>query len=266
MRLVSVFFLSLLVFMTSCSKQNDQQLKEQIRQVIKEDPKILFDAIEAKPLEFMESLQKVAKEAQSQMVKKREEDEKKELQKSYENPMMANIRGDENIRGPKDAPLTLVEYSDFECPFCSRAFQNVKQLTEKYNGKIRFIYKHLPLSFHPNAMGAAKYMEAIRLQSPEKSWKFHDDVFNNQGKVKNGEAYFKAVAKELKVDMTKLAKDLDSDSVKNRIKEDMEEAQKFGFEGTPGFIFNGVPLKGAYPVEHFDQIVEELKKRGKITL
>ena len=136
----------------------------------------------------------------------------------------------------------------------------------EYKGKIQFVYKHLPLSFHPNAMPAAKYFEAIRLQSKEKAGKFHDEIFENFSKVRNGEKFFKAIAKKLNVDMKKLEKDLDSDVVEKRINEDLAEAKKFGFQGTPGFLINGIPVKGAYPASHFEEIVKELVKRGKLKL
>jgi protein-disulfide isomerase len=140
------------------------------------------------------------------------------------------------------------------------------ELMKKYEGKIRFAYKHLPLSFHPQAMPASQYYEAIRLQSPEKAWEFHDRIYKDQRKLQNGEAFLKAVAKELKVDMGKLAKDVKSEAVQKRIDADMAEAAKFGFQGTPGFLLNGVPVKGAYPTAHFDGIIQELSKRGKISL
>jgi protein-disulfide isomerase len=140
------------------------------------------------------------------------------------------------------------------------------ELMEKYKGKIRFAYKHLPLSFHPQAMPAAQYYEAIRLQSPEKAWQFHDEIYKNQRKLQNGEAFLKEIAKKLKVDMAKLAKDAKSEGVQKRIDADMAEAAKYGFQGTPGFLINGIPVKGAYPTSHFDGLIEELKKRGKISL
>ena len=155
---------------------------------------------------------------------------------------MAEIRKDEAIRGPKDAPLTLVEYSDFECPFCSRGYETVVSLLKKYDGKIRFIYKHLPLSFHEQAMISAKYYEAIRLQDEKKAFAFHDEVFKNQRKLKNGESFLQATAKQVGADMGKLKKDLNSEAVQRRIDEDTKEAGNFGMQGTPGFLLNGVLL------------------------
>ncbi len=245
---------------------SEKQLKEQVRKIIKEEPEIVISAVESKPLAFMEALQRAAKTAQAEMAKQRDDEESKQMEEFYKNPLKPQIRADEAYRGSKTAPLVLVEYSDFECPYCSRGYETVTQLREKYGDKITFLYKHLPLSFHQHAMIASQYFEAIKIQSADKGWKFHDEIFKNQGKLKGGEEFLKSLAKELKVDMAKLAKDINSDAVKNRIKEDQEEAAKFGFQGTPGFLINGIPVKGAYPASHFDGIIEELKKRNLVQL
>lgn len=240
--------------------------KDDLKKMMKENPDIITEAIEANPGKFIEALNNAVKVAQEGEGKKREEDEKKVLEESFNKPLVAEIRGDESFRGNKDAPITLIEYSDFECPFCSRGYNTVMELMKKYDGKIRFAYKHLPLSFHPQAMPASQYYEAIRLQSPEKAWEFHDIIYKDQRKLQLGEKFLKDTAKGLKVDMTKLAADVKSEQVQKRIDADMAEAAKFGFQGTPGFLLNGIPVKGAYPAAHFDGLIEELKKRGKITL
>ncbi len=249
-----------LIVATACTS------KDELKKLLKENPDIITEAIEANPNKFIDALNAAVKAAQEGEGKRREVEEKKALEESFEKPLTAEIRSDESWRGAKDAPITLIEYSDFECPFCSRGFSTVMELMKKYDGKIRFAYKHLPLSFHPQAMPAAQYYEAIRLQSPDKAWQFHDKIYQDQRKLQNGEGFLKALAKELKVDMTKLAADIKSDAVKARIDADMAEAAKFGFQGTPGFLLNGIPVKGAYPATHFDGLIEELKKRGKISI
>ena len=183
----------------------------------------------------------------------------------YDTPLEPKIRDDESIRGRKDAPLTLVEYSDFECPFCARGYNTVMELLKKYGTNIRFVYKHLPLSFHKQAMVASKYYEALRLQNAELAFKFHDEIYKNQSKLKTGEKFLKAAAKKLGANMAKLDKDVKSEAIAKRIEEDLQEAASFGMQGTPGFV-NGIPVKGAYPTSHFIGIVDELKKRGKVKL
>jgi protein-disulfide isomerase len=240
--------------------------KDDIKKIIKNNPDIITEAIEAHPVKFIEALNTAVRKAQGDQAKQREDEEKKQLEEAFNNPMVAEIRSDELIRGTKGAPITLVEYSDFECPFCSRAFETVVQFLEKYKGKVQFVYKHLPLDFHPQAMVASEYYEAIRLQSPDKAIKFHDEVYKNQAKLRLGESFVKGIAKSLNVDMNKLAKDIKSDAVQNRIQEDMDEARKYGFQGTPGFLLNGVPIRGFVGVDYFENILEELKKRGMLKL
>jgi protein-disulfide isomerase len=240
--------------------------KNDLKKLLSENPDILTDAIEKNPDKFIATLNKAVKKAQEKEAKKREEDEKKKLESAYKNPMKPLIREDELFRGNKDAAITLVEYSDFQCPFCSRALGTVLELLEKYKGNIRLVYKHLPLSFHPQAELASKYYEAARLQSEAKAIEFHDILYKNQSKIRNGEKYFKEVGKKLKLDLAKLEKDAKSEAVQKRVDQDKDEAAKFGFQGTPGFLLNGIPVKGAYPTSHFVQIVEELKKRGMLKI
>ncbi|MBC7429785.1 MAG: thioredoxin domain-containing protein, partial [Bacteriovorax sp.] len=142
----------------------------------------------------------------------------------------------------------------------------VNNLMKKYEGKIKFVFKHLPLSFHEQAMISAQYFEAIRMQNNDKAFAFHDEVFANQAKLKNGVAFLDSAAKKAGADMVRLKKDLNSDAVKKRIAADVEEAGAFGMQGTPGFLLNGVPVRGAYPAEYFVTLVDELKKRGLLKI
>lgn len=262
MKKVSLLILSLIL--ASC--MSESKLKESVKKIIKEDPSIVISAIDEKPAEFVEALQKAVQKSQFALAQKRDDEEKKKLEDSYKNPLKPEIRADEAIRGPKDAPLTLVEYSDFECPFCSKGFETVMAIMNKFPGKVRFVYKHLPLSFHQQAMISAQYYEAIRIQSPEKAFKFHDEIFKNQRKLKNGEAFLKEIAKQVGADMKKLSSDLNSEAVKTRIAADEKEAAAFGFQGTPGFLLNGIPVKGAYPLDHFEGIVAKLKEMGTVSI
>jgi protein-disulfide isomerase len=258
-----IMTLATLGLIVSCN--SDKGLKDKVGKILIENPDILAKAIEANPADFMQAVQKAAKNAQKGMAKKREEDEKRKMAEAIDKPLQPVLR-DEAVRGTKGAPLVLVEYSDFQCPFCTRGFDTVLKLMKKYPGKIQFIYKHLPLSFHQQAMLASQYYEAIFLQSPKKAFAFHDELFANQPKIKMGNSYLKKVAKKLKVDMKKLAKDVNSEKVKKRIAEDQAEAAKFGMQGTPGFLINGVPVKGAYPAEYFEGIIAQLKAKGKVKL
>ena len=158
-------------------------------------------------------------------------------------------------------------YSDFQCPFCSRGHKTVTEFINNYKGKVKFYYKNLPLDFHEMAQLSAQYFEAIRMQSVDKAFKFMNLVYGDQNKLgSDKEAFLKAMAKKVGANMKKLATDVKSDAVLQKIKKDSAEAAEFGMQGTPGFVLNGIPIRGAYPISHFQKVIDELKTRGKLSL
>ena len=175
-------------------------------------------------------------------------------------PSSATSEGGRVSLGDLTAPVTIVEFTDFQCPYCSRGAQTVKQLMGKYEGKIRLVVRHYPLPSHPAAMPAAIYFEAIALQSPEKAWKFYDEAFADQQKLTGGEEYLKKLSESLGVDMDRLAKDLGSERIKNRIATDKKEFEMSNFDGVPVFVINGTVLVGAQPMEVFSDVIESALK------
>jgi protein-disulfide isomerase len=167
------------------------------------------------------------------------------------------------IFGNPEAPVTIVEYSDFECPYCARVNQTIIKILDEYDERVRVVYKHLPLQFHDLAKPAAQYFEAIGLQDTEKAKAFHDALFNNQQIfTQQGESYLRRTALELGVDLERLRDDLKSTQVAERIDADVAEAQGFGFQGTPGFLINGVPLSGARRYAEFQAIIDRHLAEG----
>lgn len=260
-----MWIMTMAVLFASC-KESDESLKQRISKILKEDPEVITKVMEENPTQFVETIQKMVQTARKDMAEKEQEEREKQFLSSFDNPLTPVLRKDESFRGNKDAPITIVEYTDFQCPFCARGSKTISDLMKKYEGKVRIVYKHLPLSFHPQAMIAAQYYEAIRIQDENKAYQFYDELFANQSKISMAEKYLDKVAKKLNVNMKNLKKNIESDRVKNRIQEDLAEAQKFDIQGTPGFIVNGVPVRGAYPIEHFDRIILELKNRKLISL
>lgn len=245
-----------------------QNLKNEIKDVLKKNPSILIEVINENPVLFIEALQNASRKAQALSATKKQKSANAKLEAAFANPLKPKIRKDEAIRGTRGAPITIVEYSDFQCPFCSRGNETVKTLMKKYKGKIQFVYKHLPLSFHSEAKKTAQYYEAIRMQSDKLAFKFHDNIFVDINKLKGGEKALKALAKKSGANMKKLASTLKNkiDSINKRIQDDINEAQKFGFQGTPAFIVNGIPIEGAYPVDYFEGLIAEFQKRKMIKL
>lgn len=256
----SYLVLAMAIALTACTS------KEQLKKALKDNPDILVEAIKANPGKIMLALQDASQSAQEDIAKMRLEEMLNQSEKDMENPLKPELSKAKHLAGPEEAPLTLVIYSDFECPYCSRGFSTEKELQEKYKDKISVYFKNLPLPMHPHAMIAAQYFEAVRRQDPEKAEKFHDEVFKNQRDLQKGESFLKSVAKDVGADMGKLAKDVKSEGIKKDIQADMDEANKFGFEGTPGYILNGVPVRGALPTEFFEKLVERMEKKGKVKL
>ena len=229
---------------------------DEIKKALQENPNVLIEAIRANRKAIFDIINQAGVEEQARAQKEAEETERKAYADSFKHPLKPAIDDKTRILGEKDAKYALVEYSDFQCPYCASAYHTVKELKKRHGNNLRFIYKHLPLPFHAQAMPAAQWLEAVAIQSPGKAWRFHDILFENQDKL--GVDFFKKTAKDLGVDVERCEKEAESQAVKDRIAADVEEAKKYGFNGTPGFLLNGVPVKGAYPVEYFEDIIKKL--------
>jgi len=183
--------------------------------------------------------------------------EQTQRDEEFKNPKNPEMGKDRAVLGDRNAKIKLFVYSDFQCPYCKRGFETVEELKKKYGKKLVVMFKHLPLPFHPMAMPAAKRFEAIALQSPKKAYAFHDEVFKNQDRIGGGEEFLDEMVKKVGADLNKVKKDMESPIVKKHIEADQAEAQQYAIQGTPGFVVAGVTLKGAYPIQAFEEIVEK---------
>ncbi|OIQ20543.1 MAG: hypothetical protein BM556_00960 [Bacteriovorax sp. MedPE-SWde] len=252
-----------IVGLNSCT--SDRDFKAQLEKTLSENPEIITKTIEKNPQKFMTALRDMAQNARKKAALAQEQNVEKEINEYIKSPMKFNIRNDELIRGSLNGKITIVEYSDFQCPFCSRGMQTVKEILKKYDGEVSFVYKHLPIdNLHPKARLASQYYEAIRIVAGKKAFLFHDQILTEQAKIRHGRKYFDKVVKDLGLDVKRIAKVAQSEKVKLRINEDEKEAAKNGFSGTPGFLVQGVPVRGAYPLAHFDKIIQKLKLAKKI--
>jgi protein-disulfide isomerase len=164
------------------------------------------------------------------------------------------------VKGSPRAPVTIVVFSDFQCPFCGRAEPTVKQLEDEYKDKLKVVWKNQPLPFHPNAMPAAKAAMAANKQG--KFWEMHDKLFSNQQAL--GDAVYAQYAKELGLDMAKFNADLNSPEIAQSIQKDMQEGASLGANGTPTFFINGRQLVGAQPIDQFKQVIDDELKKGNV--
>ena len=162
--------------------------------------------------------------------------------------------GNAPVRGPKNAAVTIVEWSDFQCPFCSRVEPTLKQIMDEYKGKVRIAWKNQPLSFHPNAMPAAEAAMAAYEQGNDKFWAMHDKLFEKQGEL--SPAFYEQVAREVGLDVSKWKSSVESHAASSSIQADMNAGSAVGANGTPTFFINGRKLVGAMPFESFKQVID----------
>ena len=164
-------------------------------------------------------------------------------------------------KGPEDAPVTIIEFSDFECPFCSRVLPTLEQIAEQYGDQVRIVFRQFPLdNLHPRARKAAE--ASLCADEQGKFWEMHDRMFANQRQL--GVDDLKRQAGELGLDSEAFAECLDSGRFAAQVEEDLQAGQRVGVSGTPAFVINGRFLSGAQPFEAFAKVIDdELERSGK---
>jgi protein-disulfide isomerase len=162
--------------------------------------------------------------------------------------------------GPADAPVTIVEFTDFQCPFCKRSEDTIKQLRAQYGDKIRLVHMDFPLSFHSHALDAAKAARCANDQG--KFWQYRDALFADQSKLSATD--LKATAKQLGLNTTQFDSCFDKSKYQAAIQSDLAEGNQLGVDGTPAFFIDGRSLVGAQPLSAFTEVVDdELAKNTK---
>lgn len=163
------------------------------------------------------------------------------------------------FKGSAEAKVTIVEYSDFQCPFCVRGYHTIEdQVLKEYGDNVRFYYKHFPLGFHKWAEPAGVAAECAADQDHGAYWQVYSFYFENQKQInpQNLKEKTKEALAGSKIDMTKWETCFDGNATVDRVRADMEEGQSVGVTGTPGFIINGQLLSGAQPFQRFKQIID----------
>jgi protein-disulfide isomerase len=181
-----------------------------------------------------------------------------DIQVSVEPPRVAVAAETVRVRGPEDAPISIIEFSDFQCPFCRQVQPALAELQAKYGDQVRWSFKDLPLSsIHPQAQKAA---EAARCAAEQdKFWEFRATMFASTNITRE---LFDSTAENLGVDMEDFAACLDSDRHQEAVMADSAEAESMGISGTPAFVINGVLLTGAQPLENFVAVIDRELERA----
>ncbi len=156
------------------------------------------------------------------------------------------------IRGPEDAPVTIVAYSDFQCPYCSRVHPTLQRLLATYPQSVRLVFKHNPLPMHPDAPLA--HRASIAAAEQGQFWEMHDLIFSNIRDLSRNTLM--SYASDLDFDLAKFTADIDSDRVATLLSQDMAESERLGINGTPTFLINGKFVSGAQPFDNFQALIE----------
>jgi protein-disulfide isomerase len=279
---------SLLVLMAgACDQRSDEELRSMMLDVAagQVDPLRAQQAetskVEAAQEERVKTLERLLADAQTQLVsvegqlveaKARLDALEKAPTKPTTPPVAAGRPdpalvyrvelGDAQTNGPDTALVTIVTFSDFQCPFCSRVSPTIDTLRKEYGSDLRYAFKHNALPMHKQARPAAIAAEAAGEQG--KFWEMHDKLFTNQRDLT--EANFIAWARELKLDVKRFERDLASTTIADRVDAHQRQATALGARGTPAFFVNGRFLSGAQPVESFRALidVEKAKAEAKV--
>lgn len=155
--------------------------------------------------------------------------------------------------GPVKAKVVIFKFSDFECPFCSRAGKTLLKIKQKYQDSVRIVYKHFPLENHLNAKSAAIASVCIHEQKPMGFWEFYESMLDKHDKI--SPELLRAEAKKLKINMAKFDECLTAPASEATVLQDMELANRMGLESTPVFFINGEIIKGSAPMEAFEEII-----------
>ncbi len=240
-RFFGVFIFSFIIITGNTSFSAERsEIESVVEEYIKNHPEVI-----------MESLR-------SYQEKQRKINDSEKLKQSLGSRFEVPIEGSP-VFGPENASLTIIEFSDFQCPYCARSQSTIQQLMAKYKGDVRLVFKHMPLGFHAKARPAA-----IAAMAADKQGKFQEykkKLMENQATWSKGneKELFVTYAKELELDIDTFQKELNNIEFGKKIDSDIEDAKKVGITGTPSFVINGVLVRGAVPIENFETVIKALK-------
>lgn len=234
--------------------------KEQIRQTIQENPDLVYEAIRKDPVKFMKVVQEAAQSSQEQMYVEMQKQREEQLEKDLKKPRSAKTEDARVLFGEKAAPVTIIKYADFQCPACRMDFDSIEEIKKKYNGKVKIIHKHMPLSQHKQAQLSAEVFEALLISDKAKAQKFYKLAYENQQNIESDKDVWELL-KKVGGNKAKVEAEIKKGVVAQRINDDVQEHHKLGFNGTPAYMINGVALMGAQEPGTFSAIIERVLKQ-----
>ena len=220
------------------NNQINSELEQQVIQIIRNNPEVIIESIQA---------------YQQEQQQERQASQKETLQQFKNNPQ--EQIGESPTFGSTDKKIVLFEFSDFQCPFCAKVQKNLKEFMDKHEDRVTLVFKHLPLSrIHPQAIPAAKAAWAAQQQG--RFWEYHDALFEQQDKIE--EQLYIDIANNLGLDIDKFNGDRQSQKAIASIETDFKLAQKIGISGTPFFVMNGETFSGAVKLSQMEDTLAKV--------
>ncbi|MDO8655480.1 MAG: DsbA family protein [bacterium] len=176
-------------------------------------------------------------------------------------PVQVTVDAQDHVRGNASAKVTIVEFSDLQCPYCKSFHPTIQQALSEYGDKVRWVYKHFPLdAIHPQAIPAAEASECVFEQKGDQGfWTFTDSVFGNQERI--GPALFRELAQQQGLDMGSYDQCVSSRKYQDKVQQDYQDGVQIGVNGTPASFVNGVPVSGAVPYATLKAAIDEALKQ-----
>ena len=242
-KLAGLLLLSWTLFSCSAPVKADTnispQLEQQVLEIIRKHPEVVLESV--------------------RNYQKQQQGEQQKAQQSFIQDMKTNpkaVIGQSPTTGAKAAKVVLVEFSDFQCPYCSAAHATLKQFMAKHQNDVTLVYKNFPLtSIHSEALPAAKAAWAAGQQG--KFWDYHDALFTQQKRL--SDTFYQETAKSLGLDVQKFNQDRSSKAAESAIAQDVQMAEKLGVDGTPFFVMNGNVFSGSVELSDLEATLAKVK-------
>lgn len=227
----------------------DENLTNLLREALNKHPELVLDVLR-------KNSESVLDIAQQGSTVRRQRALQAQWREDARQPKKVKL-SDRAMRGDASAPVTIIAFSDFTCPYCQQGAATIERILADYGKKVRYVFKHMPLGKDGVARTASEYFIAANEQGQDKAWTLYKILFDQREKlVTDGEKFIKESAEASGLNMQKLATDIKSKKTKALLDEDMAEAQRLGVEGTPYFLVNDLVIRGALPLDLFKNAVD----------
>lgn len=234
----------------SAARVDQKELREAVRAILIENPDIVLDILRDNSEAVLDIAQQGSEQRRSKALRT-------QWSEDIKHPKKVTLE-DRPTKGPADAPVTIVAFTDFTCLYCQQGEAVIESILKAYPTKVRLVYKSLPVASHPGSVESAEFMLAAWAQDKKKSWELFHEFFSNRNQIigKGSEAYIRSVAMKKGLNMQKLLAEAKGAKVKRILREDEQDARTLKVQGTPYFLVNDIVIKGALDQSLFAEAVD----------